>query len=105
MINHDHEYQLPGIVLWLHIRTESDLGVRSEESLLACPLTSKNPKWDFAGMPVVENSPASTGDTGSIPGSGRFHVLRGHRAHVPQLPSPGAPEPVLSHKRSPAPHN
>ena len=33
---------------------------------------------DFPGGPVVENLPASTGDTGSIPGPRRFHVLRGN---------------------------
>ena len=29
---------------------------------------------DFPGGPVVRNSPASTGDTGSIPGPGRSHM-------------------------------
>ena len=30
---------------------------------------------DFLGGPVVKNPPANEGDTGSIPGPGRFHRL------------------------------
>ena len=30
--------------------------------------------WGFAGGSVVKNPPASAGDTGSIPGLGRFNV-------------------------------
>ena len=33
--------------------------------------------WGFPGGPVVKNMPVSAGDTGSIPGPGRFHVPRG----------------------------
>ena len=29
---------------------------------------------DFPGGPVVKNLPANAGDTGSIPGLGRFHM-------------------------------
>ena len=29
---------------------------------------------DFPGGPVVKNPPANAGDTGSIPGRGRFHM-------------------------------
>ena len=29
---------------------------------------------DFPGGAVVKNPPANTGDTGSIPGPGRYHV-------------------------------
>ena len=32
---------------------------------------------DFPGGPVVEKSPANTGDTGLMPGAGRFHMPRG----------------------------
>ena len=32
---------------------------------------------DFPGGPVVKNPPASTGDTGSIPGPGRSHIPQG----------------------------
>ena len=31
---------------------------------------------DFPGGPVVKNLPANVEDTGSIPGLGRFHMLR-----------------------------
>ena len=31
-----------------------------------------------AGLPVVKNLPANTGDTGSIPGRGRFHMPWGN---------------------------
>ena len=31
---------------------------------------------DFPGGPVVKNLPANAGDTGSISGLGRFHMLR-----------------------------
>ena len=31
---------------------------------------------NFSGGPVVKNPPANAGDTGSIPGPGRFHTLR-----------------------------
>ena len=33
---------------------------------------------DVLGGPVVKNLPASAGDTGSIPGPGRSHMLRGN---------------------------
>ena len=33
--------------------------------------------YDFPGSPVVKNLPASVGDTGSIPGLRRFHMLLG----------------------------
>ena len=33
---------------------------------------------DFPDGPVVENLPANAGDMGSIPGLGRFHMLRGN---------------------------
>ena len=32
----------------------------------------------FPGGPVVKNLPASVGDTGSIPGLVRFHMLQGN---------------------------
>ena len=31
--------------------------------------------WDFPGGTVDKNPPANAGDTGSIPGLGRFHML------------------------------
>ena len=32
-------------------------------------------EWDFPGGVVVKNPPANAGDTGSIPGPGRSHML------------------------------
>ena len=43
---------------------------------------------DSPGGPVVKNPPANLGDTGSIPGPGRLHMLRGSQAHAPQLLKP-----------------
>ena len=34
--------------------------------------------WDFPGGTVNENSSANAGDTGSIPGPGRFHMPWGN---------------------------
>ena len=57
-------------------------------------------KKDFPGCPVVKNTPASAGDMGLIPGPGRFHMLWGNEAHVPQLQIQYALEPVFCNKRS-----
>ena len=38
---------------------------------------------DFPGSPVEKNPSANAGDMGSIPGLGRFHMLRGNEAHGP----------------------
>ena len=89
-----------------------------------CLAQGKQPEVleDFPGGRVVKNLPANTGDVGSIPGPGRFHMLwsnqvcaphllsQGYRALRPQLLSLPALEPVLSEKRShrdkkPAPRN
>ena len=40
---------------------------------------------DFPGGPMVENLPANEGDTGSILGLGRFHMLWVTYAHAPEL--------------------
>ena len=42
----------------------------AESKLIAA--SSATIKWDFPGGPVVKNLPANVGDTGSIPGPGRF---------------------------------
>ena len=39
--------------------------------------TFKRMTWDFSGGPVVKSPPDSAGDTGSIPGLGRFHIPQG----------------------------
>ena len=41
-------------------------------------MAKKKKKQDFPGGPVVENPPANAGDTGSIPGPGRFHMPLGN---------------------------
>jgi len=41
---------------------------------------------EFPGGSV--NPPANEGDTGSIPGPGRSHMLQSKEAHVPQLLKP-----------------
>ena len=40
---------------------------------------------DFSGGPVDTNLPADAGDSGLIPGLGRFHMLQSNQARVPQL--------------------
>ena len=47
-----------------------------------------------------KNLPTNTGDTGSIPGLGISHMPWGTKAHVPQLLSPRAVEPMLRNKRT-----
>ena len=49
---------------------------------------------DFPGSPVIRNPPANTGDTGSIPGLGRFHMPRGNYACATAT-EPTRLEPVL----------
>ena len=38
----------------------------------------QNMHEDFPDGPVVGNPPANAGDTGSIPGPGRFHMSQGN---------------------------
>ena len=40
---------------------------------------------DFLDGAVDKNPPANVGDTGLIPGLGRFHMPWSNQAHVPQL--------------------
>ena len=40
---------------------------------------------DFPAGTVDKNSPANAGNTGSVPGPGRFHMLWGDEACEPQL--------------------
>ena len=54
------------------------------------PSTFKYNQVDFPGGPAVKNPPAYEGDMGLIPGPGRFYVLWGNWAQVPQLLSPSA---------------
>ena len=41
--------------------------------------------WDFPGGSVVRSPSVNAGDTGSIPGPGIFHMLRGNKALTLQL--------------------
>ena len=61
----------------------------------------------FPGGAVVENPPASAGDTGSSPGPGRSHMPQSSQAHAPQLLSLHSTareqrilKPMLCNKRS-----
>ena len=45
---------------------------------------------DLAGGAVDKNPPANAGDTGLIPGLGRFHMHRATKACAPQRLSPRA---------------
>ena len=42
-------------------------------------------KGDFPGGAVDKNPPTKTGDTGSIPGPGRFRMPHGNQARAAQL--------------------
>ena len=58
----------------------------------------KDIQWDFPGGAVDKNLPASSGDTGSIPGPGRCHTMQSNWASEPQPLSPCSrackPQPV-----------
>ena len=41
-------------------------------------LRTTTPMRDFPGGPEVKNLPANAGDTGLIPGPGRFHISWGN---------------------------
>ena len=49
---------------------------------------AKKKKKDFPGGAVDKNPPANAGDTGSIPGPGRSHMLQGNYGRAPQLLNP-----------------
>ena len=51
-------------------------------------LISKIYQQNFPGGPVVKNPLTNAGDTGSIPGPRRFHMLWSDKACVPQLLKP-----------------
>ena len=55
---------------------------------------------DFLSGPGIKNLSSSAGDTGSIPGLGRFHLPQGNQARVPQLLNPSGLEQVLHNERS-----
>ena len=45
---------------------------------LQAKLQAKVMVVDFLGGPVVKTLPANAGNTGLIPGPGRFHILQGN---------------------------
>ena len=51
--------------------------------------------WGFPGGAVVENPPASAGDTGPSPGPGRSHMPQSNQTCAAQLLKPARLEPVL----------
>ena len=55
---------------------------------------------ELPGGVAVKNLPATAGNTGSIPGPGRSHMLQGNYASVPQLLKGTCLEPMLHNKRS-----
>ena len=56
--------------------------------------------WDFPAGPVGEESAASAGDMGSIPGPGRSHLLQSNKACVSHSFRVRALKPV-PHKKGP----
>ena len=62
---------------------------------------NKRKDRDSPSVPVVKNLPANAGDTGSIPGPGRFHKPGGGKPRGPQLLKPVHPEPTGHNERGP----
>ena len=56
---------------------------------------------DFPSGPVVQDLPDNAGDTGLIPGLGRFHMPRGNLAHEPQLLNPCSRASELQQEKPP----
>ena len=60
----------------LNYQKKKELSTKNTVSGKNCP--SKMREGDFPGGAVVKNPPANAGDTGSSPGPGRSHMLRGN---------------------------
>ena len=58
----------------LHLQDSDVISLRGSPSIRSF----QSERGDFSGGPVVKNSPANAGDTGSIPAPERFHMLRGN---------------------------
>ena len=65
---------------------------------------------NLPGGPMVKNPPDNAGDTGSVPGPGRSHVLRGNEVHTLQQRSqrneqprttPGEEPPLAAAREGP----
>ena len=59
-----------------------------DEKFVEEKMRLKKAEKDCPGGTVDQNPPASTGDVGSTPGLGRFHVLWATEAREPQLLEP-----------------
>ena len=55
---------------------------------------------DFPSDPVVKNMPCNAGDTGSVPGLGRSHMLQSNEARELQLLKPTCLEPMLCNREA-----
>ena len=62
----------------LHVESERNCVVTFRKSLYKKMISG------FTGGPVVKTLPANAGDTGSIPGLGRFLLLQGNYARESQ---------------------
>ena len=62
--------------------------------------TANRSSLGLPGGMVDKNLPASTGDTDSIPGLGRFHMPWATKTSEPEEPRPVYLEPVVHNKRS-----
>ena len=67
--NHQHQAGLSGSIK--KNKTKQNEWLISGQKL---SLIQKAELGDFPGSPVVNNPPANAGDTGSIPGLGRFRM-------------------------------
>ena len=71
--------------LFLKFSTASLHFSRSES---AFTFLKESGHWDFPGGPLVKNLPAHAGDTGSIPGLGRFHTPQRNKVSARQPVNP-----------------
>ena len=71
-------------------RTQKLPGVQDSDKMQHCQkiCSFKDELLDFPGGSVVKNPPVKAGDTDSLPGQGRFCMLRGNKAPAPQLLNP-----------------
>ena len=77
--------------------------LRCFDKALSLSKTSSIPAlktYDCPSGAVDGSSSANAGDTGSIPGPGRFHTPRSNEAHEWQLLKPTPLEPGLHNRRS-----
>ena len=69
------KHQFSSVQFGRSVVSDSLLPHESQHARPPCPSFNIS-LLDFPGGPVVKTLPASAGDTGSIPGLGRFHMLR-----------------------------